>query len=415
MSRTGWSGTNFLRYAGSPIAAEPLSMSAWIYNPSYSAVSRILGIYNSASVANRDQWALMNNGSGNIIARSADTVGQASAQSSTTASNGVWAHAAAVFASTTSRAAYLNGGSKGTNSTSKVITGPNQTSMGQQDNAGGTRENQDSDVLLAEAAIWSIALSDPEIAALAAGASPKTIQSGSLVFYAPLIGDWSPEIERISAQNLMIQGSLSQGAHPPAQLLPYYNVGTLPEMLHPGKGVFSRTRFFQSPRFASGVSSASGTLSATLADVSLASTATLKLAATLASTLADATLSSATTLKIVGALAVILANTTLSSAAQLEIKASLAATLADAALSAAAQLEIHALLARTLDDATLVSIVQSVVHGDFGVTLEDAVLVATGNDGWTRRGNAGGSWTDVATSTDIWAPVGSPATTWEKQ
>jgi hypothetical protein len=280
--------------------------------------------------------------------------------------------------------------------------------MGQQDNAGTARENQGADVLLAEAAIWNVALSDTEVAALAAGYSPKTIQPTALVAYWPLIGDWTPEIELISGQNFTIQGSLTQGAHPP---LPYYYVGTQPEMFHPGRGVFSRARFFKSPRSA-GVLQGQASLSVTLADATLASAARLAIAGTLSQTLANATLSSAATVKIVGALAVTLAHATLSSAAAVQIKAALARTLADASLSSAAQLEIQAVLAATLDDATLASIAQSIIHGNLGVTLEDAVLIATGNDGWTRFGDADGAWSNMQGSSEIWAPVGGNPTPW---
>ena len=42
---------------------------------------------------------------------------------------------------------------------------------------------------MAEAAVWNVALSDAEVVALAANASPKMIRPGNLVWYMDLIRD----------------------------------------------------------------------------------------------------------------------------------------------------------------------------------------------------------------------------------
>lgn len=89
-----------------------------------------------------------------------------------------WNHAALVFTNATSRASYLNGGNKGTNvSNSAFNTSVNRTSIGRY---GGLTPSQYMDGAIAWPAIWSVALSDEEVAALYAGADPRDIQPAAL-------------------------------------------------------------------------------------------------------------------------------------------------------------------------------------------------------------------------------------------
>lgn len=385
MSRTGWSNSDLLRVASGLVTAAPCTIACWANVPNHTSQVNLFGVYNSTDVTgNRNQFALLLTTGAQVGARTSGASGGNTASTSNTFTDGSWFHACGVFASATDRRAFVNGGGKATNASSQTPSGLDRISVGCQDISSGT-STIPSGSLVAELAIWNIALADADVALLAAGYSPKVIQPANLIAYWPVIGDWTPEIELIAGLSLSIQGSLSQGAHPPAQLLPYYNVGTQPEMFHPGRGVYSRARFFQSPRHASGVASGSGSLSVTLADVSLASTATLKLAAALSQTLA---------------------NVTLSSASAVQIKAALAATLADASLSSAAQLQIRAALSAVLDDAVLSAVGISIISGALAITLDEVTLVATGNDGWTRIGKAGGTWTPVPRgSPTVWTPV----------
>lgn len=95
-----------------------------------------------------------------------------------------WIIPTGVFSNSSARTIYLNGGNKVTN-TSSVNTG----SLGNV--YIGARWNTSAGVFftgdLAECAVWSVALTDAEIASLGKGFKPYRIRPQSLVFYAPLI------------------------------------------------------------------------------------------------------------------------------------------------------------------------------------------------------------------------------------
>jgi hypothetical protein len=124
----------------------------------------------------------------------------------------------------------------------------------------------------------------------------------------------------------------------------------------------------------------SGTLSVTLADVTLAATATLPIKGTLSSTLASATLSAQGALPIKGTLSSTLAALTLSADSDLLIKGELTKTLADVTLIAtgASSATISGTLDVTLADATLAATGALPIEGSLSATLADATLVATG-------------------------------------
>jgi hypothetical protein len=294
MSRTGWGSGNFLRYAGAPLTAAPLSFGCWYKQKSGgSGNQKILGIFNSAATTtDRDQLALQNNGSNACILKVCDAAGGTNATATANFVNGQWAHVLAVYASATSYSCYINGGNKGSGSTSRIPNSLDRVSCGRQDSAAGAQPIN-SDSLVAEAALWNVALSDADAAALAAGYSPLAIQPAALIAYWPLIGDASPEIDKVAAQNFTIQGSLAKDDHPP---LPYYYVGPRAQMFHPGKGVFSRARFYKSPRAVALPSVPGAVLSVMLADATLAATAKLDITGSLAKTLADATLAATATI-----------------------------------------------------------------------------------------------------------------------
>lgn len=128
-----------------------------------------------------------------------------------TPSNGVWAHVAGVFVSSTSRFAYLNGaiGAEGTDASTPVVT---QTRLGA---LHGTAQFTAGDI--AEAAIWNVALNASEIQQLARGYSPLLVRKSSLVAYWPLNAGASPEPDRsLQARvSLTLMNAPPLTTHPP--------------------------------------------------------------------------------------------------------------------------------------------------------------------------------------------------------
>ena len=149
----------------------------------------------------------------------AHLVAQANASSSpgaatTTAadSTGVWHHACAVFASSTSRSIYLDGTNKITNTTSITPSSGSIT---------GTRiGDSDADCFdgdLAEVAIWNAALSDAEVASLfvsnGVGVYPTDVKVANLVAYWPVLGSSSPEPDDVGSNDLTLFNSPASSTH----------------------------------------------------------------------------------------------------------------------------------------------------------------------------------------------------------
>lgn len=72
-----------------------------------------------------------------------------------------------------------------------------------------------ADGRVAEAAIWNVALTASEVAALAKGVSPLQIRPASLQAYWPLIGRQSPEPDWVGGFNLTLTNAPANAAHVP--------------------------------------------------------------------------------------------------------------------------------------------------------------------------------------------------------
>jgi hypothetical protein len=94
---------------------------------------------------------------------------------------GTWHHACAVFTSTTSRAAYIDGGSKGTDTTSSSPTGMNRTLVGAAQLQAGPSNYFHGGI--AEVGIWSEALTDDDVRQLGLGFAPPCVKPATLEMY----------------------------------------------------------------------------------------------------------------------------------------------------------------------------------------------------------------------------------------
>ena len=101
-------------------------------------------------------------------------------------SNNTWHHCCGVFASSTSRTAYIDAGNSGTNTASVVPNAVDNILIGV---AWFGSYSTYADALIAEVGIWNAALTQPEIASLADGMTCDKVRPQSLVFYAPLVRD----------------------------------------------------------------------------------------------------------------------------------------------------------------------------------------------------------------------------------
>lgn len=186
MAYTGWSTSNFVRCPSGIITAAPLTIAAWVKIAATGSNQDIAGCYTSGSAGNRNRFCLQIASTANINAQAGDATATSAANSSTTITTGTWAHAAAVFTSDSSRAAFLNGGGKGTSTTAITPSGINRTSIAVGDGSAAIN-NMGATDSVAEVGFWNAALDDAEIAALAAGIPPLLVRPQSLIAYVPLV------------------------------------------------------------------------------------------------------------------------------------------------------------------------------------------------------------------------------------
>lgn len=198
MSRTGFSG---MVSSTVPLTAVPLTISAWFYPTSFAANGTIA----SANGAGGDRHELRCSTAAKVEAVSrmaGPTTG--SATISTTAVINTWSHACGVFASATSRSAYLNGAGKVTNATNITPVAMSAFTIGATPSVFVG--------LIADVALWNVALTDAEILALSKGVSPMRVRRESLVSYIPLYGAESPEPDLVAARTYSI-GTTTKGTH----------------------------------------------------------------------------------------------------------------------------------------------------------------------------------------------------------
>jgi hypothetical protein len=178
-----YDGTDYHLTSTTPVTAVPLTMACWFNPDVVSALDYLICIADSG--ADTDWFSLEANGAaGDVVRARTNATTGVFASTSATFVAGTWQHAAAVFESTTSRAAYLDGGNKGTNTTSKTPSGLDRIGLACQATLTPTLFLSG---LIAEAAIWDVALTDDEVAQLGLGYCPLLVRPDGLVFYAPLV------------------------------------------------------------------------------------------------------------------------------------------------------------------------------------------------------------------------------------
>jgi hypothetical protein len=175
MARTFSDTVNYLyRTTAPPVTAAPFTISAW--GTSYGAADyEYMVTLDDNLETNYFSLAVY---TGYVYARA----NSAEAVSTTQQASTGWKHCCAVFASSTLRYAYLNGGGRGQNTTSVAPSGIAYT------NIAGLFTQPGYNGALADVAIWNVALTDAEVLALANGVSPLRIRTGSLVAFWPLGG-----------------------------------------------------------------------------------------------------------------------------------------------------------------------------------------------------------------------------------
>jgi hypothetical protein len=187
------------------IAAYPLTVASWAY---------WLGSGNSTVYSESEpsggtgDWITLGAGS-NIGAASVNfSVNFGSALIA--CSTNTWNHGCGVWRSSSSRSAYLNGGSRTDDTTNVNVNLGGFTSL----EFGSYRATQSGagyfNGYLAGFGVWNVALDDNEIAALGKGFSPHLIRPQSLVHFIPGVRS-----SRDLKGSLVTTGALAPFPHPP--------------------------------------------------------------------------------------------------------------------------------------------------------------------------------------------------------
>ncbi len=188
------SPSEYLTLASAVATAAPLTFACWFRSSDNATSQDLISIGNSAGT----DYFTVNAGGATagdpIRAITRQGVTTAIAVSSTGYTANTWHHACAVFSAANARAAYIDGGSKGTETTSATPASLNQTRLGARASVEATT-NTALNGRIAQCAIWNVALNDAEIAALARGIAPPYVQPAACIGYWPVWGLHSPEID----------------------------------------------------------------------------------------------------------------------------------------------------------------------------------------------------------------------------
>jgi len=197
---------NYLEVATVPATGTPVSMACWFNTATVNANDTMISLADSGTTNN---WLIMNMRGGVAGDPIAVWINAAGSQQITVTTSGVtagqWHHGLAVFASSTSRTIYLDGGSSATGTTNLTATGLDRLSVGR---VGDSTPSSEFNGQIAEVALWDVALTAADALMLSKGYSPLFVKPGNLIAYYPIIGNNSPETDLIAGANLTVNGTV---------------------------------------------------------------------------------------------------------------------------------------------------------------------------------------------------------------
>lgn len=198
-----------------PVATTPFTISVWFKVPnitvSYIPVAidtpevagyQILGTLEVSGAVGGDPVRAYNyNGS---------AFGVAATSSGYSADT--WTHACGTFTNATLRAVFIDGGSKGTD-TDNIVGTPSELVIGRR-RRNATVAQMPANSFVAEIAVWDAALSDANVAMLAGGSNPLTVDGGNLIAYWPLTTVTTNE-DQVGSNDLSTTGGVTYDADHP--------------------------------------------------------------------------------------------------------------------------------------------------------------------------------------------------------
>lgn len=220
--------SEYLEYAGAVVGATPLALSCWFYSDDLTVSQNLLGIQD-AGTAEFCRIGAMGSVGGDPIR--AQITGGNVADTSTGYAANAWHHACGIFATSTDRRAFIDGGSKGTSTGSQSFPAtPDVTVIGRRSDSTPVQYMSGR---IAEAAIWDLSgwpgASDPARAdsfetialpSLALGYSPLFYPLGlvGIGYWRLLNGDGDQDL--VGDANMTAFNTPSYADHPPKIIYP---------------------------------------------------------------------------------------------------------------------------------------------------------------------------------------------------
>lgn len=226
MARSFNGTSDYLNYSLAIRTTTPMTFACWAKWNTLGTNTMLMSIGdNAATTALLNRFRLNKNASDILQATAANTTTSGNSASGTIAATNTWYHCAAVFTSSTSRVGYLDGVVGTANTTSITPGSLDDTTIGASTFTGGSIGTY-MDGQIAEAGIWSVALTADEITSLAKGMSPSMIRPASLIAYWPLTSRSNPEIELHNNYDMTVNGATAAD-HPRVYMprFPHTNLG----------------------------------------------------------------------------------------------------------------------------------------------------------------------------------------------
>ena len=198
--------THYLQNSSAVLNALPISISCWFKSDDLTANQTLVSIGDTSTTTSFVRLMAAGAVSGDPVrVQHYTSAANSGANSSSSYPTGTWTHAGGVFASLSSRTAYIDG----------VAGTEDTTALGAQydwdvTSVGVTARSTLLNYMsgdISQVGIWDVVLTDEEMAILALGVSPLLVRPGSLIAYFPLGGNDSPEIDPVGGYDLTVTGA----------------------------------------------------------------------------------------------------------------------------------------------------------------------------------------------------------------
>lgn len=242
MARTFNGTSDYLEYGSPVVSAVPLSMACWFFH-SGAVLNQATTLMNIGDSGADSRVTLFSNNLSLFVNTIAVGGGFGTASAGPVKIR-AWQHAVGVWASSSDRRVFIDGARKATDGSTAVLGTPTVTTIGARYSAGVRGAFWGG--LVADAAIWNIALDDADAWLLGRGYSPQLVRPGNLVAYWPLLGRHSPaELDIKGRFDQTVNGAKPSPGYQPSQLLPLTRHRKAIDLL--GSVGVSRKRFFLIP------------------------------------------------------------------------------------------------------------------------------------------------------------------------